>query len=449
MSNFTCNACGHSSPRWFGRCPECGAWSSATEPPQHDKGGRRLDLSVLAATTPAPARVPTNVGELDRVLGGGIVPGTVALLFGDPGAGKSTLATQLMAGIARDGRKALLISGEESPDQVALRAQRLDADMGDIGIAASRSLPDVLATVAAERPDLVVVDSIQTLEDPRFDQAAGSVVQVRECAASLVAYAKSTGTSTVLIGHVTKDGTVAGPRTLEHVVDVVLSLEGDRDHALRLLRATKNRFGACDETGVFAMRKNGLHDVADPSSMLLEDRYDGVSGSCVFPGTQGSRPMLLELQALVSESEGGQPRRVAMGIEQKRLALLLGILSKSMDLKFGRDDVFVSVAGGIAVREPGADLALCLAIHSAKFDVPLPLRTVAIGEVGLGGEVRRVPNVDRRLSEAHRLGFDKAFVPRGTERGPRGMRLQCVDHVGVALARITGSHERERVQSPV
>jgi DNA repair protein RadA/Sms len=442
MSSFSCSSCGHSSPRWFGRCPECGAWSTATEPPQQ-RAGERLDLSVLAATTATPERIRTNVDELDRVLGGGIVPGAVVLLFGDPGAGKSTLATQLMAGVARDGRSALLISGEESPQQVALRAQRLDADLGDIRIASSRSLPAVISTATAERPDVLVVDSIQTLEDPRFDQSAGSVVQVRECAAALVAHAKASGTSMVLIGHVTKDGTVAGPRTLEHVVDVVLGLEGDRDHALRLLRATKNRFGPCDETGVFAMRKDGLHGVADPSSMLLEDRCDGVIGSCVFPGSQGSRPMLLEVQALVSRSEGGQPRRVAMGIEQRRLALLLGILSKSMRLKFGTDDVFVSVAGGIAVREPAADLALCLALHSAKHDLALPPKTVAIGEVGLGGEVRRVTNVERRLTEAHRLGFVRAFVPPGTERAPRGMRLHCVDHVGAALARL------ERVETAV
>ena len=419
MANFSCSACGHTSPRWFGRCPECGAWSTATEP---------------------PARIPTNVGELDRVLGGGVVPGAVALLYGDPGAGKSTLATQMMAGVARAGRSALLISGEESPQQVALRAQRLDADLGEIRIASSRSLPDVVATAAAERPDLLVVDSIQTLEDPRFEQPAGSVVQVRECAAALVAHAKSAGTSTLLIGHVTKDGTVAGPRTLEHVVDVVLSLEGDKDQALRLLRASKNRFGPCDETGVFAMRPTGLHGVADPSSLLLEDRRDGVVGSCVFPGTQGSRPLLVELQALVARSESPQPRRVAMGFEQRRLALLLGILAKSADLKLGADDVFVSAAGGIAVREPAADLALCLAIYSAKHDLALPPRTVAIGEVGLGGEIRRVSNIERRLSEALRLGFASAFAPRGTE-GPRGLRLQRVDRVDDALALL----QRERV----
>ena len=434
MSNFVCGACGHSSPRWFGRCPECGEWSSAAS--STAEATPQLDLSVLAATTDTPARIPTGIGELDRVLGGGIVPGVAVLLYGDPGAGKSTLATQMMAGVARDGRSALLISGEESPQQVALRAQRLDADLGDIRIAASRSLPAVIATATAERPDVLVVDSIQTLEDPRYEQPAGSVVQVRECAAALVAHAKSTGTSIFLVGHVTKDGTVAGPRTLEHVVDVVLSLEGDRDHALRILRATKNRFGPCDETGVFAMKKTGLHGVADPSSMLLEDRSEGISGSCVFPGTQGSRPMLVEIQALVADGDGGQPRRVAMGIEQRRLSLLLGILSKSMNAKLGRDDVFVSAAGGLVIREPAADLAICLAIHSAKHDLVLPPLTVAMGEVGLGGEVRRVPNVERRLSEARRLGFTDAIVPRGVERAPDGLTLHVVHHLSTALARL-------------
>lgn len=442
MSNFSCSACGHSSPRWFGRCPECGAWSTASAPAAAGTG-EQLDLSVLAATTETPERLATTIGELDRVLGGGIVPGAALLLFGDPGAGKSTLATQLMAGVARSGRSALLVTGEESPEQVALRAQRLDADLGEIRVAASRSLPDVVATATAERPALLVVDSIQTLEDPRFEQPAGSVVQVRECAAALVGYAKSSGTAVLLIGHVTKDGSVAGPRTLEHVVDVVLSLEGDRDQVLRLLRASKNRFGPCDETGVFAMRKTGLHGVADPSSMLLEDRCEGISGSCVFPGTQGSRPMLVEVQALVSPSEGGQPRRVAMGIEQRRLALLLGILTKTMSLKFGADDVFVSVAGGMTVRETAADLAVCLAIHSAKHDLALPARTVAIGEVGLGGEVRRVPNIDRRLREAERLGFRDALVPRGTERAAGGIRLHTVEHVATALVRL------RREESPV
>lgn len=397
--------------------------------------GEQLDLSVLAATTQTPARVPTGMDELDRVLGGGIVPGAAILLFGDPGAGKSTLATQLMAGMARDGRSALLASGEESPQQVALRAQRLDADLGDIRIAASRSLPAVIATAGAERPDLLVIDSIQTLEDPRFAQPAGSVVQVRECASSLVALAKASDVAVVIIGHVTKDGTIAGPRTLEHVVDVVLSLEGDRDQSMRLLRATKNRFGPCDETGVFAMTRSGLRGVADPSSLLLEDRCDGLAGSCVFPMTEGSRPMLVEVQALVTKSHDSTPvRRVAMGIEQRRLALLLGILSKTVELNVGAHDVFVSVAGGLRVREPAADLAVCLAVHSAAHDFVVTPKVVVMGEVGLGGEIRKVPNVERRLSEARRLGFLEAIVPNGVERGPAGMRLQRVRHVSDAVA---------------
>lgn len=427
MSNFTCSSCGHSSPRWFGRCRECGEWSSART--ASAASGEQLDLSVLAATTETPTRLATGIGELDRVLGGGIVPGAAILLFGDPGAGKSTLATQLMAGVAQAGRSALLVSGEESAQQVALRAQRLDADLGEIRIASSRSLPGVVATATEERPDLLVVDSIQTLEDPRFDQPAGSVVQVRECASALVALAKSTGVAVVVIGHVTKEGSVAGPRTLEHVVDVVLSLEGDRDQTLRLLHPVKNRFGRCDETGVFAMTQSGLAPVADPSSLLLEDRCTGIAGSCVFPSSQGSRPLLVEVQALVARNDSGSPRRVAMGIEQRRLALLLGILSKNVGLALEAYDVFVSVAGGMRIREPAADLALALCLYSARYDLAVPSQTVALGEMGLGGEIRRVPNVERRLAEAARLGFRDAIVPRGVERAPARMRLLSVRHV--------------------
>lgn len=363
-----------------------------------------------------------------------MVPGAAVLLSGDPGAGKSTLVMQLMTGAARGGRSSVLITGEESTGQVALRARRLGADLAALGVAASRSLPAVLATSLEERPDVLVVDSIQTLEDPRFEQPAGSVVQVRECAAALVAHAKATGTAVVMVGHVTKDGSVAGPKTLEHVVDVVLTLEGEGDGALRMLRSTKNRFGSCDETGVFTMRPAGLDPVEDPSSVLLADRVPEAGGSCVFPALQGSRSMLVEIQALVSGSDLASPRRVAIGIDQRRMALLLGVLWKCLRLKLGDHDVFVSAAGGLAIREPAADLATCLALHSAKTEASLPPGLVAIGEVGLGGELRRVPRAERRLEEARRLGFDEAIVPRGLERGPRGMKLHPVATVGAAVA---------------
>ena len=427
MSPHVCSACGHGSPRWFGRCPECGEWGSAGAPgPAALDGGERLELATLAANVRPLELFSTGVAEVDRVLGGGIVPGAALLLSGDPGAGKSTLVLQLMTGAAAAGRRSLLITGEESADQVALRARRLGADKADLQIAPSRSLPSVLATSTAERPDVLVIDSIQTLADPRYEQPAGSVVQVRECATALVEHAKTTGTAVVLVGHVTKDGSVAGPKTLEHVVDVLLTLEGEGDGTLRLLRATKNRFGSCDETGVFTMTAAGLDPVEDPSSVLLADRSSGISGSCVFPAVQGTRSLLIELQALTSKNDHPPARRVALGIESRRMALLLGVMSEALDFKLGDHDVFVSAAGGIAIREPAADLATCLAIYSARTGVPFPARAVAFGEVGLGGELRRVPATDRRLAEARRLGFELAVVPPGVDDGPAGMQLHSV-----------------------
>jgi DNA repair protein RadA/Sms len=365
------------------------------------------------------------------------VPGAAILLSGDPGAGKSTLVMQLMTGAATTGRRSLLITGEESTDQIALRARRLGADRHDLQVAPSRSLPSVIATSEAERPHLLVIDSIQTLEDPRYEQPAGSVVQVRECAAALVAHAKATGTAVIMVGHVTKDGSVAGPKALEHVVDVLLTLDGEGDGTLRLLRSTKNRFGSCDETGVFTMRPSGLDPVEDPSSVLLADRSAGISGSCVFPSLQGSRALLVELQALVSKSDYPPPRRVAIGIEPRRMALLLGVMRKVLELKVGEQDLFMSAAGGLAIREPAADLATCVAIYSARTGVAFPSSAVAVGEVGLGGELRRVPALERRLAEARRLGFDEAIVPHGIDSGPQGMKLHSVRDISEAIAAFT------------
>ena len=440
---YACGACGHSSLQWFGRCPRCGEWSSAVAP-----SAALTDDIVVTSLVLAEAgvpRIPTGSAEIDRVLGGGLVRGEVVLLAGEPGIGKSTLVLQLINGLISGGYETLLVSGEESVGQVSLRGARLGVHGDRFRVAASTSLSAILALCDRESPTVLVVDSIQTLEDPSLDQSGGSAVQVRECAASLVRYAKATGTIVVLVGHVTKEGSVAGPKTLEHVVDAVVALEGERGGALRVLRAAKNRFGSCDETGVFVMGERGLEAVSDPSAMLLADRYPGVAGSVVFPGLEGSRPLLLDIQALVYPTDLPHPRRVALGLESKRLALLLGVLAQRAQLELHRSDVFVSAAGGLTVREPAADLAICLSLFSAARDAPVDQRIVAIGEVGLGGEVRRVPGIERRLREAARLGFEQAIVPQAVTSGPRGIRLRRAGNLLAALELSTGKPERGSV----
>jgi DNA repair protein RadA/Sms len=356
----------------------------------------------------------------------------VVLLAGEPGVGKSTLILQLLDGCAQ-AHPSLLITGEESVAQTSLRAARLGVDRDALRVAESFSLNEVIGACERERPEVLVVDSIQTLCDPRFEQAPGSVVQVRECAAQLVRHAKATGMAVILVGHVTKDGHVAGPKTLEHVVDAVLSLEGERSGSIRLLRSIKNRFGSCDETGVFTMGPRGLVPVEDPSAMLLGDRSPGLPGSVVFPALEGTRPTLVELQALVTPSDLPQPRRVSIGLDPGRLALLLGVLFKQ-DVLTGKKDVFVAAVGGFAVREPGSDLAVSLALCSATTGQALDDRIVAIGEVGLGGEVRRVPGIERRMREASRLGFSAAIVPRGDWTAPGSLSIVPVGHIGAAFA---------------
>jgi len=356
-------------------------------------------------------RVSTGIHEFDRVVGGGLVPGSVLLLAGEPGIGKSTLVVQILDALVRLDRSCLLATGEESLDQVSLRASRLGLRAEAMKALATSSLDEVEGASELERPDVLVVDSIQTIADGGLEQGAGSPAQVRECAARLVRIAKTTATTVVIVGHVTKDGGVAGPKTLEHVVDAVLSLEGERTGTLRLLRAVKNRFGSCEETGVFVMSEDGLEGVADPSELLISDRRAGVAGSVIFPAMNGSRPMLIEIQALVVD-DSKLARRVAIGIEARRLALILGVLGKRADLYFNDRDVFVAAAGGAVANEPAADLAIALALWSAVHNTPLPEDAVAIGELGLAGEVRSVPALERRLSEATRLGLGRAFVPQ-------------------------------------
>ena len=380
-------------------------------------------VTSLGSVDTSDDRFSTGIGEVDRVLGGGLVRGSVSLLAGQPGIGKSTLLLQLLDGVGKGGGRGLLISAEESLPQVTRRALRLGVPVAELRALATASLEAALAATRAEEPDVVIVDSIQAVHDPRIEGSIGSLTQVRECAAELVRHAKDTGTSILLVGHVTKEGSIAGPKNLEHAVDVVLALEGERTGGLRLLRATKNRFGSCDETGVFAMTPAGLEAIADPSSMLLAERAGGITGSIVFPNLQGSRPVLVEIQALVAEGSP-QPRRVALGIDSRRLALLLGVLSKH-GAAVGARDAFVSAAGGTVLREPAGDLAVCLAVESALSDRLLDPRTVAIGEVGLGGELRRVPETRRRLAEAARLGFTRALVPKGSS--PDDVALRCYE----------------------
>jgi DNA repair protein RadA/Sms len=431
--DYLCAACGRGAPRWFGRCPECHAWNSA-RPAAQECGPvevRTLDL------TKTFVRWPSGFPEADRVLGGGLVPGSATLLAGDPGIGKSTLVLQLVHALAAKGARSLLATAEESVEQLGLRAVRLGIPPGCVRAVATTSLHAVLAAAEAEGPELLIVDSIQALEADGLEQPPGSVGQVRACAAALVGYAKKSGAAVILVGHVTKDGVVAGPKTLEHVVDVVLSLDGDRSGSMRLLRCLKNRFGPCDETGVFRMALAGLSEVADPSTTLLADRRPGVPGSVVFPGLEGSRPVLVEIQALASPSKLIPPRRVPIGIDARRLAMLIGVLARRGSLQLGAHDVFVSAVGGLAVRETAGDLALCLALRSTATDCPVDPEMVAIGEVGLGGEIRRVPGLERRVAEANRLGFRCALVPRGIESVPDGMRVVTVGDLVEAFSAVT------------
>jgi DNA repair protein RadA/Sms len=429
-----CSDCGYTSVKWFGRCPDCGAWSSAT---QISDGVERLKVVRLSEATGALDRFSTGITEFDRVLGGGLVLGEALLLAGEPGVGKSTLVLQLLGGLLREGRRSILVTGEESLDQVALRARRLDLPVDDLEAAAACSMPSIVALAEDKQPNVLIVDSVQVLERPDLEQPAGSVTQVRECAAELVRYAKRTGTVVVMVGQVTKEGTIAGPKTLEHMVDAVVNLESERNGALRLLRTSKNRFGSCDEIGVFLMSHRGLDPVADPSAMFLADRRVGVSGSTVFPSIEGTRPVLIEIQALTSSSALPQPRRVSIGLDARRLSLLLGVLAERTGTRlFAALDVFVAAAGGFSVREPAVDLAVCLALYSATHGVAIDAATLAVGEVGLSGEIRRVPAMGKRLQEAARLGFTTALVPRGVVDIPDGLDAKVVSDVSEAFAHV-------------
>ena len=422
--SFTCSACGAVHGKWAGRCDSCGAWNTIIEekplsaaPRALSARGRRVALTTLGSEEAPPPRTHSGIAEFDRVLGGGLVPASAILVGGDPGIGKSTLLLQATASFARAGLSCLYVSGEEASAQVRMRAQRLGLSDAPVQLAAETNLRDILTTLDAERPDLVIVDSIQTMWADSVESAPGSVAQVRAAAHDLVSFAKRRGTSVVLVGHVTKEGQIAGPRVVEHMVDTVLYFEGERGHQFRILRSVKNRFGPADEIGVFEMTDAGLAEVANPSALFLSERDRAAPGSVVFAGIEGTRPMLTEIQALVAPSSLGTPRRTVVGVDGARLSTILAVLEARCAIPFAGLDVFLNVAGGMRVSEPAADLAVASALLSAREDVAVPADTVVFGEISLSGALRPVSQTENRLKEAGKLGFTQAIVPARSKLG--------------------------------
>ena len=450
---YTCTECGGTNPRWLGKCPHCEAWNTLIESVAEGAPGpgknrfaalvQSAPIAVLADIEAADvARTPTGIDELDRVLGGGIVEGGVVLIGGDPGIGKSTLLLQALDGLQRAQVSTLYVTGEESGAQVALRSRRLGLEKSQVKVQAEINLEKILATLASTRPAVAVIDSIQTVYSDQLTSAPGSVAQVRECAAHLTRAAKASGTCIVLVGHVTKEGALAGPRVLEHMVDTVLYFEGDTHSSFRLVRAIKNRFGAVNEIGVFAMTEKGLRGVANPSAIFLSQHAEPVPGSCVLVTLEGTRPLLVEIQALV-DSGGPSPRRLSVGLERDRLAMLLAVLHRHAGVACMDQDVFVNAVGGVRISEPAADLSVMLAITSSLRGRALPKGFVAFGEVGLAGEVRPAPRGQERLREAAKLGFSVAVVPRANapKKGSReleGLTIHPVDRIEEAMEVVRG-----------
>ncbi len=426
-TRFVCQECGAVHAKWTGRCDSCGAWNSITEeaaaPPGPGraprKAGRKIEMVGLKGKADATPRRTTGISEFDRVLGGGLVPGSAVLVGGDPGIGKSTLLLQAVAALSRSHRVSYF-SGEEAVDQIRLRASRLGVADAPVGLAAATDVADMLATLeGGDPPDAVVIDSIQTMFVGTLDSAPGTVGQVRASAQALIGAAKQRGFALLIVGHVTKEGAIAGPRVLEHMVDTVLYFEGDRSHQFRVMRATKNRFGATDEIGVFEMTDAGLVEVPNPSALFLAERRGNVAGAAVFAGIEGSRPVLMEIQCLLSPSMGGSPRRAVVGWDSQRLAMVLAVLEARCGFSLAGNDVYLNVAGGLRIAEPAADLAVAAAVLSSLHNVPTPPDAVFFGEVGLSGEVRPVGRADLRLKEAAKLGFTRAILP-GHRKGKRG-----------------------------
>jgi len=446
---YACSDCGARSAQWAGRCTDCGAWNTlveivavATAGPGRFagySGESAATVTPLAAVQPgAHTRSSVGLQELDRVLGGGLVTGSVVLIGGDPGIGKSTLLLQVLATLSR-GMATLYVTGEESPEQISLRAERIGLDGGDLRLMSETSVERIIETARRENPRVMVLDSIQTLYTETLQSAPGSVAQVRESAAQLVRFAKQSGTAMFLVGHVTKEGTLAGPRVLEHMVDTVLYFEGDASDRYRMLRAIKNRFGAVNELGVFVMTGEGLKEVRNPSAIFLSRHQAGVPGSVVMVTWEGTRPLLVEVQALVDSSQLGNPRRVTLGLEQNRLSMLLAVLHRHGGLVMGDQDVFVNVVGGVRVMETAADLAVLLAVISSFRDQPLPGDLIVFGEVGLSGELRPVPNGQERLNEAVKHGFRRAIIPAANKpRGTiRGLEIVAVPRLADVLEQLS------------
>ncbi|MEW6514578.1 MAG: DNA repair protein RadA [Pseudomonadota bacterium] len=448
-SIYSCTECGTTSPKWQGQCPGCGQWNTLVEAiaDAATPGGKRFGTSFaplsasgkpqdLASIRPREEpRLPTGIEEFDRVLGGGLVVGGVVLIGGDPGIGKSTLLLQALARLAEVGQPVLYVSGEESAEQVALRAQRLQLPAAGLRLLPEINLEKIITTLQEEKPVVAVIDSIQTLWSDALQSAPGSVAQVRECAAQLTRFAKQTGTGVIFVGHVTKEGALAGPRVLEHIVDTVLYFEGDTHSSFRLVRAFKNRFGAVNELGVFAMTDKGLKGVSNPSALFLSQHAQDVAGSCVLVTQEGTRPLLVEIQALVDGAMGGNPRRLTVGLEAQRLAMLLAVLHRHAGVMCGDQDVFVNAVGGVRIQEPAADLAVLLAIVSSLRNQPLPAKLVVFGEVGLAGEIRPAPRGQERLKEAAKLGFTRALIPKANApRQPiKGMEVIALERVEQAI----------------
>ena len=424
---YACQECGATHGKWTGRCDACGGWNTVVEEIPREQtprglggaAGRRIELVDLKGADRPAARLIIGIDELDRVVGGGLVAGSALLVAGDPGIGKSTILLQAAAACARGGASCVYISGEESPEQVRLRARRLGLADAPLKLAAATSVRDILTSLeAGETPDVVIIDSIQTMFIDSLDSAPGSVAQVRGSAQELIRFAKRSGAVVILVGHVTKDGQIAGPRVLEHMVDTVLYFEGERSHQFRILRAVKNRFGATDEIGVFEMTDAGLREVPNPSALFLSEHGRDISGAAVFAGVEGSRPVLVEIQALVAPSSLGTPRRAVVGWDSGRLAMVMAVLDARCGLSLGGNDVYLNVAGGLKISEPAADLAVAAALISAISGRPLPANSVTFGEVGLSGEIRQVSQSDVRLKEAAKLGFEKALMPRRKKTAP-------------------------------